>query len=222
MGKKNVSCKEKIKYSFFFAGGIRLKKERILFLPGFQKEKFDPQEKGAEIKQALETKGFKVYISNFSNGQPTKEPLNVYARQVREEVKTIRPRTIIAYSIGGLIARKVIESSTEDLCIETLIMLETPNLGTTLLRVRELGFPEWPSVQDMLKGSDFIRELNRDWFEREKVLKTRYFQIGGNRFIRFPDIFRLPEIMTNEFKGIDHSELRTDPRVIQKIIDILS
>jgi len=199
-----------------------LGKKCILFLLGFQKEEFDPEEKGEKMKQSLKEKGFKVYISNYSNGQPMKEPLDVYVNQVKGEVKTIRPIVIIAHSIGGLIARNVIERSTEDLGIETLIMLETPNLGTTLRRVKALGFPEWPSVLDMLKGSDFLRELNKDWLERQKTLKTRYFQIGGNRFVRFPDIFRLPKTITIEFKDLDHSELRTDSQVIQKIIEILT
>ncbi len=221
-GRKNASCKEKIKHSFFFTGGVRLKKECVLFLPGFQKERFDPAEKGAKFKQSLEEKGFRVCISSYSNGQPMQESLNVYVNQVKEEVDKIKPMRIIAHSIGGLIARKVIETSTEDLGIKTLIMLETPNLGTTLMRVRELGFPEWPSVLDMLKGSDFLRELNKDWPERQKALKTRYFQIGGNRFVRFPDIFRLPKTITIEFKDLDHSELRTDSQVIQKIIEIIS
>lgn len=191
-------------------------------MPGLQVERFDAEEKGAEIKRVLEKNGFSVFISDYGRGQPMREPLNVYVEQVKKEMKLIRPDFAVAHSAAGLILRKIIETSPKDLGIKILIMLETPNLGTTLKRVRMSGFPEdWPSVQDMRRGSNFLRELNEDWLKKRKKLKTRYFQIGGVHTIRFPEIFKLPDVETFEFK-VGHSELRTDIQVIRKIIEILT
>lgn len=201
---------------------MRLRKKVVLFLPGFQREDFDPKEKGAKIKESLEKKGFKVFISNYAHGKPMKRPIKAYVEQVKQEIEAVKPGVIVAHCMGGLMARKIIESSSEDLGVEKLIMLETPNLGTTSARMKILGLPNWPSIQDMLKGSEFLRELNENWRIKRRKLKTHYFQIGGTRTIWLPEIFQLPEVKTATFPGVNHSQLRTDFRVIQKIIKILT
>lgn len=199
-----------------------MEKKVVLFLPGFQREEFDPAEKGAKIKEALEKKGFKVVISDYGHGKPMKNPLMVYLEQVRREIEVVKPWVIVTHCMSGLLVRKVIERSSEDLGIKKLIMLETPNMGTTLSRMQLLGLPDWPSIRDMVKGSKFLQELNRDWQTRGRKIKTRYYQLGGERTIHFPEIFELSEVETVTFEGVDHSGLRTDSRVIRKIIEILT
>jgi len=199
-----------------------LRKKVVLFLPGFQKEEFDPVEKGTKIKESLKEKGFKVFISNYGHRKPMKDSLKTYVKQVEAEIKAIKPVAIVAHCMSGLIARKIIEGSSENFNIEKLIMLETPNMGTTLFRMRLLGLPDWPSIRDMLKDSEFLKELNKDWQVRQKELKTLYFQIGGERMTKFPEVFKLPGVKTIIFKGVGHSQLRTDKRVIQKILNILT
>jgi len=194
-------------------------KERILFLTGFQDDSFDAFDKSKEIKRYLEQEGFEVYTSRYASGQPMTESLKVYAKEVAEEVERIKPAIIIAHSMGGLIIRYLIEQMGYQ--IEKLIMLETPNQGIPRWPIKIGIMPDWQSVQDMRKDSDFIRKLNKDWQKRGKQITTRYFQIGGIYSVIFPDMFKLQGIPTKIFKTITHSELRSNKRSIGEIIKIL-
>lgn len=200
-----------------------MQKNTILFLTGFHVKKHDPIKEGAAIKQFLENRGFKVFVSHYTQGLPTREPLTEFVRRVDAEVKAKKPDCIIAHCMGGLIARKIIENPLPNTRISRLIMLETPNLGTTPQRIKDLNLrSSWPSVKDMLKGSKFITELNRNWWRKPKKLKKSYFQIGGQRTSEFPGIFSLLGVRKTIFRELDHLELIVNPKVFQRIAYILN
>ena len=193
--------------------------EKVLFLTGFQRKPFDPLDKGKEIKRYLEKQGYKVYISNYSDGRPMTKSLIVYAREVAKEVEAIKPVAIIAHSMGGLIARYIIEQMGYQ--IDKLIMLETPNQGIPLWPIRFGIMPNWQSVQDMMRNSIFLRKLNRDWQKRKKRISTCYFQIRGIYSVLFPGIFKSQGVPTETFKTISHSGLRANKRAIRQITKFL-
>lgn len=194
-------------------------KERILFLTGFQKDRFNPFEKSKEIKRYLEQLRYRVYTSCYANGQPMIKPLEFYAKEVAEEIERIKPTVIIAHSMGGLIARYLIEQMGYQ--IEKLIMLETPNQGIPSWPIKIGMLPNWQSVQDMKRNSDFMQKLNKDYHGTKNRPPTRYFQIGGIYSVIFQSIFRLEGIPMKIFKTITHSGLRSNKRSIKEIIKIL-
>jgi len=192
-------------------------KERILFLTGFQRRPFNPFEKSKYLKEHLEQQGYKLYTSQYGNGQPMTKSLQVYIQQVAVEIQRIKPTAIIAHSMGGLIVRYLIEQKGYQ--IEKLIMLETPNQGIPFWLIKIGRLPNWQSVRDMTKNSEFLKNLNKDWQARR--LHTRYFQIGGIYSVIFPQLFTLQGIPTKIFKTVTHSSLRSNKRVIGEIIEIL-
>lgn len=191
-------------------------------MPGFQSSDFDPEEKGLAIKKSLNEKGLKVIISDYGKRSPMRESIVAYVEQVKKEIKEVKPEIIIAHSLGGFLAREILESAQENLGVKILIMLETPHNGVPLKLILWLGYPDWPVIREIAPDSQFIQSLNQNWRLRLKSMKTRYFQIGGGWTIQYPEIFRLEDVKMITFQGLDHSSLRTDPRVIQKIIEILS
>jgi len=188
-------------------------------LTGFQKDYFDPFEKSREIKRYLEQQGYEVHTSCYASGQPMIKSLEIYVKEVATEIERIKPTIIIAHSMGGLIARYLIEQMGYQ--IEKLIMLETPNQGIPFWSIKIGIMPNWQSVRYITKGSEFIQKLNRNWQTRRKQITTRYFQIGGIYSVIFPAMFRLPGVPAKIFKTITHSRLRSNKRSIGEIIKIL-
>jgi len=161
--------------------------------------------------------GIEVYVADYAKGQPTCEELEVYTEEVKRYIKEIKPVAIIAHSMGGIIARYVIETNPQ-LEIQKLIILESPNQGIpswSLPIAKLLGIPpDWPSTKSMVRGSRFFQQL------RHKVAKTRYYNIGGIYSLIFPSIFNLPDVPMKIFIT-RHSVLRKDFRVLRYVLQIL-
>jgi triacylglycerol esterase/lipase EstA (alpha/beta hydrolase family) len=188
-------------------------------LTGFQDDYFNPFDKSKVIKKYLEQQGFKVYTSCYANGEPMTKSLKVYIKEVAKEIERIKPSVIIAHSMGGLIIRYLIEQMGYK--IEKLIMLETPNQGIPSWPIRIGILPDCQSVRDMMKGSEFMLQLNKDWQAKRRQTAISYFQIGGIYSTIFPRIFGLQGIPIKVFKTITHSGLRSNKRSITEIIKIL-
>ena len=185
-----------------------------MFLPGFQKDSFDPGEKGKNIKKYLENEGWQVEISEYGNRMPMTEHLSKYGEQVKIELESFKASAIIAHSMGGLVAQEALRKT--QMTIKKLIMLETPNQGIPRWALKIGILPDWSSTRCMIKNSDFLRQI-RKTDERE----TLYYQIGGFYSVLLPKIFISPEIPTKIFKTITHSGLRSNLRVLKEILKIL-
>jgi pimeloyl-ACP methyl ester carboxylesterase len=186
---------------------------KILFLPGFQKKPFDALKKAEAIKLFLENRGWRVEVSNYGNGQPMILPIEKYLEKVRSEVEQIKPGVIIAHSLGGIIARRLIEIERVE-GVERLVMLESPHNGVSPWLLRIFGYPNWPVIRDIERGSEFLTRLNGF---HKGIIPTAYCQIGGLLTAIAPGIFEIKGAHAKDFPRITHSGLRTEPSVLEEI-----
>ncbi|MCX6761044.1 MAG: alpha/beta fold hydrolase [Candidatus Nealsonbacteria bacterium] len=203
----------------------------IVFLHGFQSQKFDPEEKGRAIKERLSKDGWKVYSISYSSGLPTKEPLDYYSIVLVQMINDLglkRIDAVIGHSMGGLIACSLAKRYRR-YGIKTVIMLETPILGVSarLLRIwrfllqRRTSF-SWSSIQDMKQGSSFLIYLNEDW-----PTDIRRFEIAGSLSVApiLKRAYEIPEeIPVKVFPKVRHdgpTGLRADPEVLEYIAKLL-
>lgn len=192
-------------------------KGKVLFVYGLQTKEFNPEDKIKIMKPFLARHGFEVCVVDYNHGKPTREALEKYTSEVFKESEKQKPVAIIGHSMGGIIARYIVEAM--GLSIEKLIILESPNQGIppSLLPIAKLfGVPSgWQSTKSMLRNSKFFQRLNR-----HRATKTKYYNIGGVYSLIFPFVFNLPGVSTKIFVT-GHSRLREDPRILRYIIKIL-
>lgn len=191
---------------------------KVLFVYGLQTKEFKAEDKIASMKPFLAKYGFEVVLVDYNHGKPTKEALEKYAAQVFKEAEKLKPLVaIVAHSMGGMVARYLIE--VMGLSVPKLIILESPNLGipqSLLFLPRLFGVPsDWQSTRSMLRNSRFFKRLNR-----QAASKTIYYNIGGFYYLMFPSIFSLPGVPTKLFL-VSHSRLRENRRVLKYIAKIL-
>ena len=103
-------------------------KKTALVLIGFQQKNHSAEKKCEKIKKTLRKHGYEVYISNYGEGQGYTQSIDDYVKYVIKEISKMgNIEIIIAHSMGGLIARSLIEQY--NLKARKLIMLEVPNGG---------------------------------------------------------------------------------------------
>lgn len=74
-------------------------------------------------------------------------------------LKTSTPLTLIGFSNGGLIGRRLLQKY-DVMNVRRLIMIAAPNWGTSLA-VYGQWFVDHPGLQDLMVGSDFLNNLNK-------------------------------------------------------------
>ncbi|UMX48425.1 MAG: hypothetical protein L7H18_02700 [Candidatus Nealsonbacteria bacterium DGGOD1a] len=205
----------------------------ILFIPGFLRD----EETVARVSQILEQvqpvfneAGWKIVVSNYYQGEPMDNSLEIYARSVYADIFYGKYRTIIAHSMGGLLI-------PEKLPRQMLppVIIESPLNGVTmrqfkiinlLARLKGLGKSRFPldniSVQGMLRNGDFMenrRTKNFPWMmpmlQINGSLGTNFLaRWDGDTFGKHTDCIGVYK----EFPKIDHIALLTDPDVIKAVI----
>jgi hypothetical protein len=188
-------------------------KGTVLFLPGFQKRSFNALEKAEAIKLFLENRGWWVEVSNYGHGRPMNLPTSIYLEELRSEFEQIRPKAVVAHSLSGILVRCLIEIERMR-GIERLVMLESPHNGVPSWLLRIFGYPNWPVIWEVKKGSKLLAHLNT---APRGEIDTRYCQIGGMLATIAPGIFKMSGAYVKDFPGVTHSGLRTNSMVLEEI-----
>lgn len=115
---------------------VNVKKPPVILVHGFQSlDNYDEEEIWNIMKNSLTGSGFAVFVSHYAWGSVTSEPIQRYAESLKQEIDQMRRDEgvdqvdIVAHSMGGLVARRYIESGGGEGHVRKLIMLETPNRG---------------------------------------------------------------------------------------------
>jgi hypothetical protein len=99
----------------------------------------------------------------YDNGQPTIKPIREYSGRLSNIIQSQMPEAILTHSMGGLtlidalgiLKRKGMSWKGK------IVFIETPFNGAPKWKLKYTGFPVTAaSVQDMFKGSDFMRNLD--------------------------------------------------------------
>jgi pimeloyl-ACP methyl ester carboxylesterase len=138
------------------------------------------------IRAALEGEGFECAVFAYANDGPIDEAAKLLSEELRElrEATAGRPVQIVAHSMGGLVARAVIENpELNPGTVQQLVMIAPPNHGSNvawapvsldLWEHRQFGEDsDWDSVlsdgiedgfgeakRDLRPGSPFLTRLN--------------------------------------------------------------
>ncbi|MEG3093396.1 alpha/beta fold hydrolase [Sphingomonas sp. PB1R3] len=127
--------------------------------------------------------------------------------------------SIVAHSLGGLIARQYIVDvlkSNRDLLVDNLVLIAVPNTGASLANVASLlSFPHF-QLKTLAKDSEGLRRLNIDWLgcAADTKLSIKYILGGSDRVV--------PHHSGSPYKGIDAASLliEADHRSIVSPVDI--
>ena len=156
----------------------------------------------------LEGNNSVIYISNYTRDteHATRLDIRFYAQNLAQEIATIKTKEnvtevdIVAFSMGGLVARAYIEN--EDFNsnkyttayrsdVRKLIMVATPNHGFTFPDFAYFlyGLPLWQSSLRMVSGSSFLQIVSGSSFLQElnggvtgKQKGVEYSAIAGNAY----------------------------------------
>jgi hypothetical protein len=157
-------------------------KPLVLLVPGFQA---GPDSTTAPAK-LLRQRGFLVATCTYPNDQPIEDSAQFLAKELKKLAKQQpgRPVRIVAFSMGGLVVRRILEDPAFDPGnVKQLLMVAVPNQGSRLaclgfaLEFWEHGIDSkecnvfkrfYASVEDglgeagedMVPDSVFLRELN--------------------------------------------------------------
>lgn len=149
------------------------KKTNIIFLPGFNSGGYE----WILFREILKPMGRRVVVAkvNVSLGNEALTD-DLYQWLNREKLlKKSVPITLIGFSNGGLIGRRLIQKYGV-MNIGRLIMIATPNWGTSLA-VYGQWFMDHPGLQDLKVGSDFLQQLNTNYAAGKAI---PHYVIVGN------------------------------------------
>ena len=176
------------------------KRQIVLLIHGLNSRPEDMR----TLSEDISLSGFDVATFRYPNDQPVAETGKLLAKELVRVRKKYANRkvSIVAHSMGGLVARHVIENATLDPGnVEKLIMIGTPNHGSALARYgHTLDFWEYTSspvrrsegsllfgsildglaeaVGDLRPESMFLAELNQ--LDRNpNVDYTHFIGTGG-------------------------------------------
>jgi pimeloyl-ACP methyl ester carboxylesterase len=164
----------------------------------------------------------------FTAGKRSIYEYATLCKEIIEKEKIKGPIFIIGYSLGGLIARVLVEMMEID--AQAIILVGTPNKGIKLNRWEKLILMMFkrPTIEEMLPNSQFLRKLNEDYAKLQ--LKTRYYLLASSEDKRVPIWSALGiEFIKSEgtfigstnHSGLIPKELKSPPTAIDIIIQIL-
>ena len=210
----------------------------VVIVHGFSSQRGEKRLKLLIEKIKKELPGAKIIIPNYLErysrlGVITagKKSITEYAaicKNIILKKKGEGPLFLIGYSLGGLIARVLIERM--GISAQAIILVGTPNEGTKLNRWEKtlVKMLKRPIIEEVLPDSQFLTNLNERY---EKLrLQTKYYLLAGTKDKRVPVWSALGgEIIRSDGTFIgstDHSGLiprkpKSEPNAIDIIIQIL-
>jgi len=197
-----------------------------LYVPGFQK---DPEAVSKteqiieELSPKFENQDWTIQASEACyGGEPSCKPISVYGEGLRREVEKLRPDAIIAHSMGVNEVRYALHNLSFHFS-GPIVFLEGPNAGAAPWKLWLTGFPlDRACVQDMLKGSDFMKYMNMLESESNNFQILEIHGWLGEWWLS-KDIFKkLPSSQLEIFPKVGHCELPTDNEVVKTILEFLN
>jgi len=122
--------------------------------------------------------------------------------------------TIIAHSMGGLVARVALRSLGSDV-IKHIITLATPHHGTAIARVLQ-----WPATRQMCPGSSWLAALNATQEGHWRVPVTSIYSLEDNLVAPA----RSPVLLgakLHEMRGLGHFGLLASRRALDCVMRAL-
>ena len=191
-------------------------------------------------KIAKELPGVTIIVPNYlerysrlgiiTAGKKSITEYAIICKSIIETKKGKGPLILVGYSLGGLVARVLVEKMKIN--AQAVILVGTPNMGVKLNRWEKLLIKiiKRPTIEEMLPNSEFLKNLNENY---EKLwLQTRYYLLAGTKDKRVPLESALAKIILSEGEAIgttNHSGLipkkpkknKLKPDAIDIIIKIL-
>ncbi len=168
-----------------------------------------------KLDRSLTDAGFTTHLATFSPNDAS-VPLENSAHEIQAKIDTALPPdtrySIVAFSMGGLIARYYAQRLADPTRIDTLLTIASPHRGTWLAH---FGF--LPGVRQMRPGSPFLRDLDSDvasfdsihWVTIRTPLDLMIIPSGSSR---------LPWAENHTHPVLVHPLLVWDDRVIDQTI----
>jgi len=170
------------------------------------------------LQRRLHAAGFAhVHAVNL---QPVRGDIDRLADAVERELLTMHRAyegarvTIIAHSMGGLVARVALRSLGSDV-IKHIITLATPHHGTAIARVLQ-----WPATRQMCPGSSWLADLNATQEGRWRVPVTSIYTLEDNLVAPA----RSPVLLgakLHEMRGLGHFGLLASRRALDCVMRAL-
>jgi predicted alpha/beta hydrolase family esterase len=214
--------------------------KKVLLVSGFQNKKFDARSKWHKLAGRLEEAGCDVLVSDYGHGEPTKDSISNFGRELAREIRAFRPDVIIAHSMGCLVTRWAVEQMKCGYPGLKLILIEGPHEGLpnkgfsfgwvavkifeTIKRLPDRSVPDWDSWKEMQEDSGFLNQLNLSGLDNHRT-KLSYYEIGGLFAHFLPETFSLPNAIDctgkRIFPRVTHSGLKTNSEVAAYILKII-
>lgn len=150
------------------------------------------------------------------NLEPLFAGIDTYARDLLERLETIAatgggPVTIVAHSMGGLIARAALREAKPG-TIGRIITVGTPHHGT----VAACPFG-WTSTRQMCRGSRWLLELNERQEGRLGLPLASLYSLDDNLIVPAGSAVLLGA-RSLELRGAGHLGLLRSPQVLERIV----
>lgn len=148
---------------------------------------------------------------------PALAGIDTHAEQLLSELESLasgaagHPVTIVAHSMGGLVARAALRTAPPGL-IGRIITLGTPHHGTSLA-----CWFGWPSTRQMCPGSDWLAQLNASQEGRLAVPVATLYSLDDNYIVPAASA-RLEGARIIEFEALGHLGLLTAQAVLDRVI----
>ena len=184
-------------WGLFVPQHIDPNKPIVVLLHGLDADRGDCMPMGERLAAA----GFQVAYFGYPGDQPIDESANLFASHMRS-LRQSYPRTglnVVAHSMGGLVARAYIEGGDYAGGIDHLVLIGTPNHGSSWARFRMFlavqqnyyeykTNPQWRPTwmitegmgeagEDLMPKSAFLKRLN----DRPRRNTVRYTIIAGSK-----------------------------------------
>jgi pimeloyl-ACP methyl ester carboxylesterase len=155
------------------------------------------------------------------NLEPMRGDIDRHADTVEREVLRLHRAyqgarvTIIAHSMGGLVARAVLRSVGADV-IGHVITLATPHHGAAIARVLH-----WPAATQMRPGSSWLTSLNAAQEGHWRVPMTSVYSLEDNLVAPARSAVLLGARL-HEMRGLGHFGLLISPRSLDCVMSVLA
>jgi len=187
----------------------------VIFVPGI----WDTGGKFDRMAEALGKAGWQTYEVALAPNDGSVSLVRL-AKDLRKFVNGKlgwgRRFDIVAFSMGGLVARSYVQRMGGLARVDHFVTISTPNNGSATADLGNL-----PGFLEMQPDSDFLRDLNRD---AKRLSKTLFTSIWTplDLVVVPADSARLPVGSEVKLTVLTHNWMMTDSRVIKAVLAALA